>query len=237
MAEHFTRICPPPCEWLTGLLGLLLIVALMLCVLIVTHLVRVSRRRERRASGHTRDSEPVHDAGTEPSADATAPDDDGSTLDSIDDPDFLDLRERVLAHPRMHGYYLVDLVSIEALRAAGRSEEEILDEVLEHFDDSPWPPPEERPADLTWVEHEVDAAHAREAAMEALVGGSQVGHTRDTIPPRAARQMWQDFERLFGDERRYYVGMGLGDSRYVYLHGAVIVDRERAGILWVVESD
>jgi hypothetical protein len=36
---------------------------------------------------------------------------------------------------------------------------------------------------------------------------------------------------------RFYLNMGLGDPKYVFSHGAAIVDEERAGILWIVESD
>lgn len=153
------------------------------------------------------------------------------------DAEFRALRRRVSRFPRMHGYYLIDLVSIEALRAAGRSEEQILDTVLEHFDDEPWPPADRRPDNVSWTEHEVDRSRADEVAIRALVGGRDVGHTRETMPADTARDIWREFEALFDERRRYYAGMGLGNHAYSYLHGVVVVDRARAGILWVVEND
>ena len=158
-------------------------------------------------------------------------------MQTIDDPAFVDFRQRVTQFRRMHGYYIVDIVSIESMRSAGQTQEEILDAVFEHFDDQEWPPAVARPSGVYWKDHEVAASEARELAVQALIGGSQIGHTTDTIFPDIAHSLWGEFEGFFRIERRYYAGIGLGDSEYVYLHGAAIVDQERAGILWVVESD
>lgn len=153
------------------------------------------------------------------------------------DPEFSDLRRRINVHERADGYYLIDLVSIAALRDEGRSQEEILDWVLEYFDDQPWPPPDERLASSSWEEHAASRSRAEEEAVAALVGGMFVGHSRDTVSPDEARELWKEFESFFPEEPQYYVELGLGDRDNVYSRGVVILDRERAGILWVVESD
>lgn len=158
-------------------------------------------------------------------------------MQTVDDPAFVDLRRRVARFQRMHGYYIVDVVSIESLRNAGKTQEQILDAVFEHFDDQAWPPAADRPSGVYWEDHEVSASKARESAVQALIGGSQIGHTRDTIPSTTAHSLWSEFESFFQEQRRYYTGMGLGDSKYAYLHGAAIVDQHRGGILWVVEGD
>ena len=41
------------------------------------------------------------------------------TFSTLANDRFQALRASVLAHPRMHGYYIIDLVSIEHLRAIG----------------------------------------------------------------------------------------------------------------------
>lgn len=156
---------------------------------------------------------------------------------TIVDPVFVKFRRKISRYPRMHGYYLMDVVSIESMRSAGLTQEEILDAVFEFFDDQTWPPPADRPSDVSWSQHEVEGEVAEQIAVRALIGGTEVGHKRDTMPPKVARSLWREFQGFFQGERRYYVGMGLGDYKYAYLQGAAVVDETRAGVLWVVEND
>ena len=78
---------------------------------------------------------------------------------------------------------------------------------------------------------------AKELAIEVLVGGSAVGHTVDTIPPALAEHLVTTFIDLFDAERTCYARLGLGNREYVFLQGIVVIDPQKAGILWVVESD
>jgi hypothetical protein len=152
-------------------------------------------------------------------------------------PELRALRSEIEAHRRQAGYYLLRLVEISDLRAQESDEEALLDRLFEHFDDEPWPPPDQRPQDQTWNEYAVDRATARSAVTAALVGGPDVGHGRLTIPRARAESYFDRFEALFEEPRRYFVGMGLGDQRYSSQQGAAIVSAARAGLLWVVESD
>jgi len=156
-------------------------------------------------------------------------------LVSSDDPAFLALRTEIQGTPRQHGYYLVDRVSIRGLQDL--EPDALLERVFRHFDDAEWAPDDQRPTDQTWLDYATTAEGARSAAIDALVGGSEIGHARDTIPPAQAAALWEHFEALFPPPRAYYVGMGFGDARYVFQRGAAIVSAEFAGLVWVVESD
>jgi hypothetical protein len=159
------------------------------------------------------------------------------TLTTIDDPTFLALKAELQGYPRQCGYYLVDVVSIQDLRARSVPPEELLEQVFQHFDDQDWPPAEERPTDQAWADYAATQAQARAFAIDALLGGSQVGHTAATIPNDTATALWERFESLFPEPRTYYVGMGFGDPKFVFQHGAAIVAGDLAGLVWVVESD
>lgn len=158
------------------------------------------------------------------------------SLTTVDDPAFRALAAELAAHPRQCGYYLVDLVSIRALRRDGLGSEELLERVFSHFDDAEWPPMEQRP-DGRWADYAADPAAARAITIDALVGGAGVGHSVDTIPPERAAALWERFQALVPEPRTVYVGMGFGQRRYVFQQGAAIVGAEHAGVLWVVESD
>ncbi|MBN2384687.1 hypothetical protein JXQ70_17570 [bacterium] len=138
-------------------------------------------------------------------------------------------------YPRMHGYYLLSLVQ---LSSRWRDEEETsLTTAFEALDDHPWKPPEMRPDFQSWVDYEVDEAEAHTHVVAALVGGREVGHTRDTIPRMEAAAIWERFRNLFRADARFFTGIGLGDSAYAFQRGAVIVDEYKAGCLCVIEDD
>jgi hypothetical protein len=124
------------------------------------------------------------------------------TLQTIAEPKFVAFRSRLTQYPRMDGYYLVDIVSIESMRTAGCSQEEILDTTFEHFDDQDWPPPEARPLNIPWSADAVDSDTAERVVMRALIGGREVGHTMDTIPPDVAGFLWSEFQGFFPGSRR-----------------------------------
>jgi len=154
---------------------------------------------------------------------------------SVDSESLDQLRHTLGQYPRMHGYYLLNLVP---LPLGWRDDEEgSLTTAFEALDDQTWAPPELRPKDQLWVDSEVEEAKARVHAIEALVGGGAVGHSRDTVPQGDAFAIWKRFRDLFLPEVRFFIGLGLGDSAYVYQQGVVVVDDEKAGCLYVVEND
>ncbi len=113
----------------------------------------------------------------------------------------------------MHGYYLLKFVPLPA--AWRQDEEAALTPAFEALDDKSWKPPELRPNDQLWVDYEVDEAKARAHVVAALVGGSEVGHMRDTVPEGVAQELWKKCRDLFLPDARFFVGVGLGDSAYV----------------------
>lgn len=153
------------------------------------------------------------------------------------DPEFADFRRRVTRFERAHGYYILDIVSIAALRGEGKSQEEILDWVFGYFDDQSVPPLDEPRSDRSWEQHEVSASAAEAEAVAAFVGGKGIGHSRSTIPPSTARELWGELSSFFSDRPRFYAGMAFGDREYAFSRGVVILDEEHAGILWIVEDD
>lgn len=132
-------------------------------------------------------------------------------FNTLDDPGFLELRAKLESIPRSNGYYLIDLVSVYELRVEGSSEEEILEQVFEHFDDQDWPPFEQRPADQTWNDYSVGADLAAACVVESLLGPYG-----DTISTDLAKSLWQEFEELFPPPRKYYIGMGFGDPMMAF---------------------
>ncbi len=153
-------------------------------------------------------------------------------------PEFEQLRQDITAHPRLNGYYLIGLVSIQHLRQAAVPQEAILEKLIEHFDDDPIEhDPRNVPQDQQWSDYEVDSNRARSHTVEALKGGSPIGHTRETMSETTAEHLFTRFVALCGSHPRFYIGLGIGNSQYVYLHGVLIVADNLAGILWIVESD
>lgn len=149
---------------------------------------------------------------------------------------FIELKGKVLSYPRLCGYYIIDLVSIENIRCD--SYEKLLDNLFEYFDDTVWVPAEDRPSDQTWEnDYVVERDVARNHIIEALVGGHSIGHTVDTVPGDLAEDIFEVFDSLFSKKKKYYMGMGLGKPEYVFQQGIAIVDNKKAGIIWIVEND
>lgn len=146
-----------------------------------------------------------------------------------------EIRGVLANHPRMHGYYLLKLVE---LAPSWRDDEDAaLSDAFQSLDDHEWRPREQRPADQSWSGYEVAESTAKQRTISALVGGREVGHSRDTIDPQLASRIWDAFRASFGAAPRFFCGVGLGDSAYVYLDGAILVDDSKAGCLCVVEDD
>jgi hypothetical protein len=154
----------------------------------------------------------------------------------VPDPQVDEIARILAAHPRMAGYYILRLVDITTIRAQV-SEDRMIDAVFQHFDGRKWPAFEDRIGLGSWSDSEVTAESAQAEVVAAPIGGGAIGHTRDTMSAASALQTWQRFASLFGPDRRYFIGMGLGDPRYVFQSGAAIVDATRAGYIGVVESD
>lgn len=158
-------------------------------------------------------------------------------LAEINNPEFTDLKADVEAHPRLCGYYIIGLVSIRAFRLSGMSQEEILEKLIDHFDDDPGEPDPEFVPDHEWSDYESSFDRARSHAIESLIGGPRIGHIAHTMDEPTARELFDRFVALCGPNPRFYLGLGIGDRRHVYMCGVLIVADDMAGILWIVESD
>ncbi len=145
------------------------------------------------------------------------------------------LRRILERYPRICGYYLLNFVQLPS--GWHDDEEAFLSTAFEALDDHPWEPLEMRPNDQLWVDYEVDESEARAEVVTALVGGNEVGHTEDTIPRMEATAIWERFRGRFLADARFFTKLGLGDSNYVFQRGAVVVDQDKAGCLFVIESD
>ena len=146
-----------------------------------------------------------------------------------------EIRGLLANHPRIHGYYLLQLVQLPP--SWQDDEEASLTEAFQSLDDHEWPPPELRPAEQSWSDYEVTELIAKRRTISSLIGGREVGHSRDTIDPQLASQIWDAFRAIFGSAPRFFCGVGLGDSAYVYLDGAILVGDNKAGCMCVVEDD
>lgn len=147
------------------------------------------------------------------------------------------LKCEIESFKRLCGHYIIDLVSISAMRSAGWDDEQILDHVLQNWDDDAWPPESQRPTNQSWADYEIDREQARSHIIEVLVGGKAIGHLNNTISAEQAALFFDRFCLHFEEPMRFFAGLGLGDPAYVFLYGIVILDAARAGILWVVEGD
>lgn len=147
------------------------------------------------------------------------------------------LQRELEALPRLCGYYLKGWRELASLRAAGLETDQIADLVFEEWDDQPWPPPEQRPSDESWDDYRVERDEARQQAIAALIAGPECGHTRLTMTQDQASAFFDRFDALFSGPRNYYVGLGLGNRQYTFLHGVAILSRDHAGLLWVVDGD
>jgi hypothetical protein len=83
----------------------------------------------------------------------------------------------------------------------------------------------------------VTAESAQAEVVAALIGGGAIGHARDTMSAASAVQAWQRFASLFAPDRRYFIGMGLGDPGMCFSRARRSSDATRAGYIGVVESD
>ena len=159
------------------------------------------------------------------------------SLTEIEDSEFDALKTRIESRPRLCGYYILGLVSIREFRDSNATQESILEHVINYFDDDPTEPDPNFVSDHGWVDYETDHDRARAHAIESLVGGSQIGHTRHTMTELQAAKAFDEFLNLCGPNPRFYIGMGIGDRKYVFQYGVLIVANSRGGMLWVVESD
>ena len=66
---------------------------------------------------------------------------------SIRNLEFTELKSEIESYPRLCGYYLVDMVSVDGLPEESAEREAFLDELFQYFDDHQWPPLSERPTD------------------------------------------------------------------------------------------
>jgi hypothetical protein len=152
-------------------------------------------------------------------------------------PEFAALKAEIESHPRLCGYYILELVSIYEWRHGGVPQETILEKLVDHFDSDPTDPNPNFVPDQEWTDYETTRDDARGHVVESLIGGSQIGHTRETMPRSTAAEFFDRFVAVCGANPRFYIGLGLGDRTYSFQYGALIVADELAGIFWIVEDD
>lgn len=158
-------------------------------------------------------------------------------LTEIKSIDFTALKADIEAHPRLCGYYIIHLVSIRDLRADNTPQEKILEILVEHFDDDPNDPDPEFVPDHEWSDYETTLDRARVHTVESLIGGPRIGHTVQAMDDSTAGECFDRFVEICGPNPRFYIGLGIGDRKYVFQYGLLAVADDRAGILWIVESD
>lgn len=154
---------------------------------------------------------------------------------NVDSAALEEVRRLLAKHPRMHGYYLLKLVE---LPPSWRDDAEAaLTSAFQSLDDHEWPPAGQRPVEQAWSDYEVSEEIAKSRTISALIGGGAIGHSRDTIARDQAAQIWAAFRAIFASTPQFFCGVGLGDSAYAYLDGAILVDEAKAGCLCVIEDD
>ncbi|KAI9130354.1 hypothetical protein [Acaryochloris sp. CCMEE 5410] len=158
-------------------------------------------------------------------------------LSEINNPEFARIKTDIAAHSRLHGYYILGLVSIHAFRTDGTSQEIILKKLIDHFDDDPTEPDPDFVPDHGWTDYETTLDRARAHTIESLVGGRPIGHANETMSEQMAGELFDRFVAVCGTNPRFYIGLGIGDRKYAFMYGVLIVADDRAGILWIVESD
>ena len=151
---------------------------------------------------------------------------------TIADDRFHALKQSIESYPRLAGYYIINMISIRHLRENGYTQEAILDAVIYYFDDDP----QKSYPSYRYYE-EVPYHEAKIGIIKDLVGGNSIGHTVETMSPEVAEQYFDAFVDLFDTDRRYYVGLDIHNDEYVFWYGILVVDSDKAGILWIVESD
>ena len=52
-----------------------------------------------------------------------------------------------------------------------------------------------------------------------------------------ASELFDRFVGLCGSNPRFYIGLGIGDRKYVFMYGVLIVADDLAGLLCIVEDD
>ncbi|MBZ9751504.1 hypothetical protein K7W42_11580 [Deinococcus sp. HMF7604] len=157
------------------------------------------------------------------------------------------LKAEVAQYPRMNGYTQLEVVSIQALRSMGTTQNDILDALYErwaahdaiavHRVAHPLREP------LSSIEcfdgyddYEYSVCDALEALTYELKGGSGIGHLADTVPSEKAAELAARFFALFQAPRAYR-GLGWGDPFYAFEQGVVLLDEDRAGCFLIIESD
>jgi hypothetical protein len=156
---------------------------------------------------------------------------------SLTDPKYKQFKDHVNSFKQSR-YYIIDFVSIAELREQGKPNDEIAAIAAEYFDDHEWPirkdPTIPVPKDVRFPV--VSEEEAKKDIIEDLCGGPNYGHTNYAIQPEEAEKIWKEFMSFFGDDKVLY-GVSLGDTEYVFLRGVVVVDRDKAGVLNIVQND
>jgi len=69
-----------------------------------------------------------------------------------------------------------------------------------------------------------------------LCGGPEFGRREYDIALDEAKKTWAEFLNFF-DESRILYNVSLGDTKYVFQGGILIVDKDKSGVLNVVQDD
>lgn len=165
-------------------------------------------------------------------------------LPPIRDARFEHFKSELAQYPRNYGYYKVELVSIQELRQMGATQKDVLDALyLEWADHDAFRRKYPRAKfynpvtdESLYDGYEYSLDDVIELLTYELKGGSGIGCIHDTIAPAKASELTLSFVGLFQNPRAYR-GLAWADPQYVFELGAVLIDDERAGALFITEND
>ena len=151
--------------------------------------------------------------------------------------EFERFKVKVDSIPRGTGYYLISLIDIEKSEQGSPLSDSVIDEIMELFDDQKWPSVNEHTSYQKWADYETEQEKAMSCIINALVGGPEYGWLKPFISITDATKIWVEFDSLIPQPKRYYTCMGLGDPKFVFLEGCVIIGKSQAVSLCLVFSD
>ncbi|HYG83894.1 MAG TPA: hypothetical protein VD907_03385 [Verrucomicrobiae bacterium] len=154
----------------------------------------------------------------------------------LKDEHYEDFRKRVSAY---HDN-IIAFASIADLRATGKSNDEIADLTSEAFDTQIWPirlDPETANDDGPFWET-ITESWAAKKIVSNLMGGPAFGYRDYRMPPEEAGAIWETFLRFFDNDSRVLYEVNLGDhKKYVFSTGILIFDKDKAGVLNILQND
>jgi hypothetical protein len=133
-------------------------------------------------------------------------------------------------------YYIIKFVSIADLRSQNKTNDEIANIVAEYSDDQEWPSTDSVAQGFSVPPSPISEEEVSKIVTRDLAGGSHYGHIDYAIQPEEAENIWQEFKSLFTGDKTFY-SVALGDPAYTFYGGALIVGKDTAGVLNIVQDD